>query len=107
MLLIASVSWAAPKPTESEQLVEDYVARANGNTELALDMMARDIILFTNDGIAMEHTIKVQEGTISVLKEREEAKRPGILERLSNSTVFKIGLFVGGVYLGREMVQVR
>ena len=90
-----------------EAVVEAALDRANGDLELALKYLGEDVVLFSGEVIVLERDVQIANNTVAVLQEYKEAVEPGFLEKLSNSTVFKVTLFVGGVWLGREMVKVQ
>lgn len=88
-------------------VVEDALDRSNGDVEAAMLLLAQDVVLFTGEIEHLEYDNRIQANTISILEQREDVKNPSFLEKLGNSTVFKVGLFVLGAYVGREMVKVQ
>ena len=106
LLLIVSMTPVTAFCSDEEKAVEDALARADGDVTKALYYLATDVVSFVGEIAVLEHTIDIQSNTIEVMEKRAEVKEPGFFEKLGNSTAFKIGLFVLGAYIGREMVMV-
>lgn len=85
---------------DAEQLSEYYLDQANGDYEEALRLISADLALMTFDVEMLEHSNEILHNSVDVLKRTIEYKEPSWTEKLTNSSFFKIVLFVGGVWLG-------
>jgi len=92
---------------DAEALVDHALGKTNGDYEAAALLLAQDLVLFTGEIELLERDTAIQANTISILMQRNDVEKPSFIEKLGNSTVFKVGLFALGVYVGREMVKVK
>lgn len=65
-----------------------------------LDMLSRIVIEY-------EWEIDMQVAQLEKLSKLYDAEKPGLLDRVWDHDVTKVGLFIAGVWFGREMVKVR
>jgi hypothetical protein len=111
LLLIASTLsgnvYANDRTFDTTQVVEDAMARADGDSLQALHLLARDVVDFTNDGLYQERDLAACRAYTTNLEERLKLSDPGFLEKAWDSDLVKVGLFVAGVWLGRDMVKVK
>lgn len=106
-MLIAMLTCGTASATDESAVIEDALKRAGGDTGLAMELLARDVVLFSGEVILLENDIEHRDNTILGLREYKEAVEPSFLKKLSDSTVFKVGLFILGVEVGRQMVLVK
>ena len=92
---------------ETKTVVEDALERAGGDLILAADLLAEDVVLLVGEVEQLEHDGKIKDNTIIVLEEHLDIVEPGFLKRITDSTLFKVTLFVVGVEVGRRMVVVK
>ena len=90
-----------------ETVVTDALERAGGDITLAADLLARDVVLLVGEVEVLSADVSMRDNSISILQEHVDIVEPSFLEKLTNSTIFKITLFVVGVELGRRMVIVK
>lgn len=90
-----------------ETVVADALERAGGDIVLAADLLARDVVSMAGEVELLEADVSMRDNSISILQQHVDIVEPSFLEKLTNSTIFKITLFVLGVELGRRMVLVK
>lgn len=84
------------------EVYESYMLKGGGDTEVALDLATKDLLLMADDQALLEHDVATRDARIKRLEADLEVVEPDFLEKLGNSTVFKIGLVVLGMKLGVE-----
>lgn len=88
-------------------MIEDALKRAGGDITLAADLLAADVVMLTGEVEVLGRDMQVCENSVAALKEYNEIVEPSFLEKLTGSTIFKVGLFIVGVEVGRRMVLVK
>jgi hypothetical protein len=81
-------------------LIEDYVAKAGGDQAVALELMAKDLLILTWNQEATEHRQEILDQNVQFLANKIKREEPSLLDRLGNSSLFKVSLFAFGVYVG-------
>lgn len=92
---------------DAEGVVDSYLAKALGDTALAALYMADDLTLLSDDITALERQLAISTATNDAWEAREKLTEKEWWEKIADSTFFKVALFCGGVYVGKEMVKVR
>lgn len=105
-VLILSAVFATPYnalSSDVEDLVADYLNRAEAADTTAHELMARDLLLLTWDQESLEYKLEIADQEIQFLQNKIKREEPSFLDKLGNSSLVKVGLFLLGVKLGTEL----
>ena len=101
LLLVCVPLWPVlGNEDQATVLADDYLAQAGGSPEGALELMARTIIILTGDVEYLEWLDGKKTAKLNYYEDKIKREEPSFLDKLGNSSLFKILLFVAGVYVG-------
>jgi hypothetical protein len=82
--------------------VAEYLSKANGDLGVALELAAKDTVWLVGESENLEHDLAYSEIKVQRLKDDLDSMEPTLLQRIGNSTVFKVALIYGAFKLGVE-----
>ena len=108
LLLIGSLLLCfEPIHAGTNGIVDDALARAENDTTMALQLLAGDLLTLADDNAYLTRDLYVATSHVQLLETREKLTDPPWWEKVSNSSIVKVGLFLVGVEVGRRMVLVK
>jgi hypothetical protein len=86
----------------TSDLLQDYLDRAGGDVSVALELAVRDNVWLVGNSENLEHDLAYEAAKIKRLEDDLDSVEPTFLEKIGNSTVFKVALMFGAFKLGVE-----